>query len=345
MKEELNWRIILQLISKMNLEKILKKTIVRKLPTHEVLSQVKNGNKFIIVQEDFDNSLVPLGYTLINMKYKGDSFRALIPQSLLFYMANPGEGDSGKALDDIADFYGETENYEEDAIREGSTSVQETNWATLARSSYDSYLINQLVKHKNGEGDRNGEPIPEFNCSVLNQLDLNDEYVAQRVRAMAAVALGKTTEEVREYDIGDLLKHVTLPISGQEQQISPDEFKKITKKRLVRHWDAHTKIMRCLADSHYDLKPEYQNDSEWDYDLRTLNKRKKNITITQFDSKIAELESDILRYRQGKHGRVGRHDQNLIRQYVNLAHIAKENPRAQLDIQPPKELKGEIDNK
>ena len=101
----------------MNLEhKIRKITVIRRLPSNEVLDQVSKGNKFIIVNEDFDPNLVPQGYTLINMKYKNESFRTLVPQSLLFFMANPGEGDSDQALEQIADFYGEAEDYEDELI-------------------------------------------------------------------------------------------------------------------------------------------------------------------------------------------------------------------------------------
>src|SRR5207249_8723320 len=49
--------------------------------------------KFIIVENEFDKTLVPKGYTLIDMRHKGDSFKTLVPQNLIFYMANPGEGD------------------------------------------------------------------------------------------------------------------------------------------------------------------------------------------------------------------------------------------------------------
>ena len=70
-----------------------KKIVVRRYPSAEALAQVERGNKFIVVQDDFDSSFVPQGYTLIDMKHKGSSFKTLIPQSLLFYMANPGEGE------------------------------------------------------------------------------------------------------------------------------------------------------------------------------------------------------------------------------------------------------------
>ena len=130
-----------------------KKVVVRRYPSIEALAQVEKGNKFIVVQDDFDPSFVPQGYTLIDMKHKSNSFRTLVPQSLLFYMANPGEGEPEGALEEIADFYGETKDFEDDLIENGSTSVQEANWANLARGSYQTYLINRLVKHRKGEKD------------------------------------------------------------------------------------------------------------------------------------------------------------------------------------------------
>ena len=314
----------------MNLEQKVRKTvIVRRTPSAEVLEQVTRGNKFVIVEEEFDQNFVPQGYTLIDMKYKDDSFKALVPQSLLFYMANPGEGDLEDALDQISDFYGEAEDYEDDMIENGATSVQEANWATLARSAYGTYLINKLVTTK---GDDDG--APDFDDETLKQLDLDDKYVAERVKAIAALTLGKNVGELKKYGIDSVLEHYGVKID-ETSEIKNDEFYRITKKRFVNHWDKNTKTMRCLADSHYDLRPEFINDNEWDYDLRTMNKTRK--VVSGFNAKIAEIEDEIEKYRKEKHGEVGRHDKNLLRQYANLAYIAKENPKAQLDVMPPAE--------
>ena len=309
----------------MNLEQKVRKTvIVRRTPSAEVLEQVTRGNKFVIVEEEFDQNFVPQGYTLIDMKYKDDSFKALVPQSLLFYMANPGEGDLEDALDQISDFYGEAEDYEDDMIENGATSVQEANWATLARSAYGTYLINKLVTTK---GDDDG--APDFDDETLKQLDLDDKYVAERVKAIAALSLGKNQEEIKKYGIDSVLKHVTIR-DNKTEKLTRAEFDKIT----------------CWAGSHYEIKEEYKGDNDGiEYQIDRLHSRghKEGIKIIKkrdiqvLDSKIVELEDEIEKYRKEKHGEVGRHDKNLLRQYANLAYIAKENPKAQLDVMPPAE--------
>ena len=314
----------------MNLEdKIKQKIVMRRTPSAEVLEQVTRGNKFVIVEEEFDQNFVPQGYTLIDMKYKDDSFKALVPQSLLFYMANPGEGDLEDALDQISDFYGEAEDYEDDMIENGATSVQEANWATLARSAYGTYLINKLVKNKRGKKDENGEPIPEYDEKRLEELDLDDKYVAERVKAIAALSLGKNQEEIKKYGIDSVLKHVTIR-DNKTEKLTRAEFDKIT----------------CWAGSHYEIKEEYKGDNDGiEYQIDRLHSRghKEGIKIIKkrdiqvLDSKIVELEDEIEKYRKEKHGEVGRHDRNLLRQYANLAYIAKENPKAQLDVMPPAE--------
>lgn len=302
-----------------------RKVVVRRYPSTEALAQVERGNKFIVVQEDFDPSFVPQGYTLIDMKHKGNSFKTLVPQSLLFYMANPGEGKPEGALEEIADFYGETEDFEDEQIEDGNTSVQEANWATLARNSYETYLTNILVKHRKGERDSEGEPVPEFNPEVLARLDLNDPYVAQRARAIAAVALGKNADEVKQYDVGELLKHITIRQKGKAE--------KLTKKELER--------VACYCGSHYELRPEFRNDSEYEYDVSgyggTKTPLKKDIAV--FDAKIGALEAEIIEHRKQKHnGEIGRHEPALMRQYVNLAYIMRENPCAKIDIMPPEKI-------
>lgn len=292
-----------------------RKVVVRRYPSAEALAQVERGNKFIVVQDDFDQSFVPQGYTLIDMKHKNSSFKTLVPQSLLFYMANPGEGEPEGALEEIANFYGETKDFEDDLIENGDTSVQEANWANLARGSYHTYLINRLVKHRKGERDGEGEPVPEFNPEVLTQLDLNDSYVSQRVKAIAALALEKTADQIKAHEVKDVLKHVTF--NYQER---------VKRKELTE--------VKCWAGSHYEIKHEY----------RTVDRiEERQQTYSALNTQIGELESQIDTYRKQRHnGQVGRHDSALIRQYVNLAHIISENPRAQLDIMPPiKEVKNE----
>ncbi len=254
----------------------------------------------------------------------------LVPQGLLFFMANPGDGDVDEALDNIADFYGEAEEFEDDLIKEGQTSVQEADWATTARQAYKTYLLNKLVKNK---GDEKGNP--EIDEEVIESLDLNDDYVGQRIRAIAALTLGKSGKELKECDISDLLKFKDAYLTGRVETITNEEFRKVTKMRFVPHYDSHTKNMRCLGDSHYYLLPEFENNSDWDYDLRDMTKTRKEQPVV-LEKKIKELENEIATYRKQKHGETGRHDEALLREYINLKYVAKENPRAQLDVMPAK---------
>ncbi len=306
-----------------------KRVVVRRVPNEDIREQIERGNKFIIVQDDFDFDSIPEGYTLIDMRHRGEPFRTLIPQSLLFYMANPGEGNPNNALDEIADFYGEAEDFEDDLIEEGRTNVQEANWATLARGSYGTYLVNRLVKHKKGARDEEGEPVPEFNSSVISELHLGRDYVQQRIKAIAALALGKTADQVNVHEIRDVIKHITVR-ERRTEQLTREEFDKIT----------------CWAGSHYEIKPEYQNTKD-NYDIDRVHSRSHKVgtkiipaeRALVLDSKITELENEIEEFRR-RSGAVGRHDRALIRQYINLAYIASENPRAQLDIQPPENRGG-----
>jgi len=170
------------------------------------------GRKFVVVDDDFDQTYIPKGFTLIDMRYRGDSFRTLVPHNLLFYLGNPGEGDGDNALDEIADFYSDAEDFEDDQIADGATSVQETNWAMMARNSYRTYLVNRLTRHqKLGLArDSEGEPIPEFDPEELRRLDLDDPYVAERVRAISALVLGKRNEE-------ELKKRLSIPVFHDDQ--------------------------------------------------------------------------------------------------------------------------------
>jgi len=167
----------------------------------------------------------------------------------------------------------------------------------------------------------------------LHQLDLDDSYVTQRIKAIAALALEKTAEQINTHDVRDVLKHVTIRAQRIEK-LSRKEFEEVT----------------CWAGSHYEIKPEYKGRGDVDYDI-TYRHDKSHMAGTKtvkeekyavLDSSIGEMEMDIIKYRKQKHsGNVGRHDVALIRQYVNLAHIIPENPRAQLDISPPEKTSEE----
>lgn len=314
----------------MNLEqKVRQKVIVRKATSNEVVTQIRDGSKFIIVDDSFHQSQIPRGFTLINVRYREDSFKTLVPQATLFFVAEPGENDPGEALDEVADFYRDIKFFEDDMIERGDTSVQGANWASTARESYRTYLINVLVKGNEDDND------PEFDKETLKRLDLDDPFVRDRVKVMAGLILGKSKDEISTYDVKDVLRHYSKSdsvIKGETLDITNEEFRKITKMRYVPRHDAHTKNMRCLGDSHYYLLPEYENNKDWDYDLRTMTKTAKR---HDWEANIAQIEEDIMKYRENKNGKeAGRHDMALIRMYANIAHIAKDNPRAQLDVMP-----------
>jgi hypothetical protein len=155
------------------------KFVFKRTPSAEVMAEVEKGNKFIVLDGDIDD--IPDGYMLINLPFKGQSYRTLIPQTLMFYFANPGEGDVDDALEEISDFYGCVEDEEDESIGNGDTSVQETDWATISKNRYTIYLINKLCRHRKGEYD-DGEPIPEFDDDTLDSLSLRDDFVEQRRR-------------------------------------------------------------------------------------------------------------------------------------------------------------------
>ena len=137
-----------------------KKFILNRPISEDVSKDIAQGKKFIIVDKDLD--YIPLGYMLVDMKYKEDSFKVLIPQSLLYFLANPGEGDVDNALDEIADFYENVQDYEDALLEENESSVQGTNWAVTARSAYSTYLINKLTKHNGYDMDK-----PEWDSETL----------------------------------------------------------------------------------------------------------------------------------------------------------------------------------
>ena len=303
----------------MTLDKKLReqrKVVIRRTPPENVMEQVGQGKRFIVVGNDFSHEHIPFGYMLIDMKYRNESFKTLVPQNLLFFLANPGEGDVDDALDEIADFYDNVRDFEDDLLEENGDSVQGTNWAVTARSAYCTYLINKLTKSNEDDSD-----IPEWNEETLNSLCLDDDYIEKRVKAMAAVCLEKTAEQVRNYGLGDVLKHITVN-ERKVEQLTREEFDRVA----------------CYAGSHYEIKEEFRNNPNVEYRIERHNQAGTKITkkrdVPVLDARIDDLEREIEQRRLENKGDVGRHDKMLTRMYANLRYIAKENSGKQLEIMP-----------
>lgn len=272
---------------------------------------VKQGRKFIPVGEDFPEDNIPEEYTLARVRYDGETFSALVPKQTFFYMANPGEGgDAHGALDEIADLYGEIEDFEKELMGRSGTSLQEADWAMMSRDSYATYLVNILTNDGSG-----------FDPAALDDIGLNDPYVEKRAKTVAAMALGKTVDDVKQNrDIADLLIHRTPVVRFEEG--------------LEAYQKGHK--IRCWAGSHWEVKWEYRTH----YRKALVRKPADEFRI---EGSIGKVEQEM-HARLRERGKFGRHTPALLRQYVNLAYIARENPNAQLDIVPPKRTGDEKDD-
>lgn len=143
----------------------------------------------------------------------------------------------------------------------------------------------------------------DFDKNTMEEICANDSYVDDRCRAIASLVLDKKANEITKSSLVDLLVHKTS-IEWQEPGTEEER-------------------LRCDCGSHYEY--------------RTVVKRvmkTKTETSESISGEVSRFESEIENYVENKKGQ-GRHDPALIRQYINLAYIAKENPAAQLEITPP----------
>ncbi len=309
---------------------------VRRTPSSEISDLVAQGKKFIPVEQDFDKRYVPDGYSKLNVTYKGERFIALVPQHVVAIIANEGEGDDNNALDELADFYDEIRQFEDGLILTGATNTAAIDLFTTTVDNYNTHLENALaVPKKEGDGSVDLD-TPVFNRDLLAGLDVDDAFVEQRLKAMAAVMLGRDASELEAAELSDVLEHKTVRAAYSEK-MTIDELKEAT----------------CYAGSHYALKPEFAKGQRGytrgekdgvQYEInRTANQ--DHLTGEKFvdevkrpvlDTTVQKLQAEIEQHRRKKHGNVGRHDTQLLTKYANLAYIARERPMAQVDIQPAK---------
>lgn len=293
------------------LEENLQQKYVAQGP-EDVARFVGKKQKLVVLENALDE--IPFGYVQVTMMYKGERHIVLIPEKAKYFMANPGEdGDPVDALDELADFYEECKDFEGELLFKGEFSVTQTNVSMLARNSYGVWAINKLVKQKQG-----GEE-PEWNGEELERLGVNDKYIDERLRGIAAIMLGKDVKEVRAAGLEDVLVHKNVKGTFKEV-LTEKEFEEVT----------------CWAGSHYELKEKYKGKG-YEIEHRHDTGHKKGWKV--FDEKefvhlpaIEKLESEIQERQKQLGKEATRHDSALLRTYANLKYIAKEDPAKQLDV-------------
>ncbi len=242
----------------------------------------------IILKDPIENP--PKGYVQLVMSYKSERLVALIPEKIKYYMAGGMGGDSD-TLDEIAEFYSDCGEFEGELYFDNVLSAVQTEVSMTARNSYHVHLLNRLANDK-----------MQYSESEVERLCLKDKYVEDRVKAIAALQLGKGKDELRQAKLEDLLVDVTAKVPRE-----------ITESYQVE----------CDCGSHIEYRTKY---------------RKKTVEEDQtFTSspEIATLEGEIQTYRASKCAEMTEHDANLIKMYANLNYIASENPERQFDMVPP----------
>jgi len=308
----------------------------RRVARKELPFEVSAPVALILENEPIKNCVV------LSIEYRAKTVRMLVHQALLQYVKDAKEGeddpeDADDAMDVISEFDKCVKKYEMELMKNGKTCIQQAYFTTLARNAYAVYCINKLVKRN----DDNNEP--EFDKETIDSLDLNDDFVASKVKEMAALKLGKSCEKLIAYSPKKVLKYIG-PEQKNVEKITEQEFRKITYMKYQNYDFTNTKTMRCLGDSHYYLKPEFENNPDWDYDLRTMIKTRINDIDTReaavaLESKICEIDQEIEKYRLKKHkkenkNQIGPHDTQLRHMYSNIAHIYGENPNLAFDVNP-----------
>ena len=263
------------------------------IPSPEIELRIRQGKKFIFVDNDYDPEAVPDGFSLVEHAYRGNIFKAIIPHSVLYHMGNNGDN-SKNALRELSDFCKEGADYEE----KGKISAQGINWITRGKDSYVTHLTTILTSAKRA----NGKEEIVFNNEAVKHLMLDQPYIEQRLKAIAAIALGADVKEIQKIpDLSQIAIHVS-DIPHIEETVVPS-------------------FVRCECGSHIEVRQQY-----------VIKSVIKNSSLETIDLNMHKLEQEIYEYI-GKNGsKLDDEDHNLIRQRINLEYIAYKNPGAQLPI-------------
>lgn len=289
----------------------------------EAKQKVKEGKRFIPLKNGETYSHP--AYEKIVTNYGEEKFTVLVKREGLTCVLNPGDGrdlaDLEDILDEITGLYGEELEFEKECIRNAKTNLGEAFITGITRNAYPENILNGLTK----DGKN-------FDPDMIKELGFDDPYVENRIQTIASLALGKSKDEIKEtVDLSSMLLHV---------DVFDTKAKKLTKKELERI------TTYCSSSSHYRLKDEYANDSEWEYDIQDhyrfrssphsgTKKRKKPVKQQVFNPDIQKLENEIVERRKEKVGQPTPNYVGILREYINLKFIRAENPSAALPVIMP----------
>lgn len=358
-------------------QKLQRQYVVRR--QEDIANYVGRKQKLIVLEAPIEN--VPVGYTQIAMSYKSERHTFLIPKKAKYFMANPGEnGKPLDALDELADFYEECGDFEHELMIGGKFNTPQVNVSTLARNSYVTWAINQLVRQKGGS------ETPEWNEAEIERLGVDDSYIDSRLKGIAAAMLGKNAQQLKSAGLEEILEHSTLTVRDEYENVTKvirDEYEQRTRVVNRQGWermsDREFAEIACWDGSHYILKKEFVHDSaksgyvhgsaSWDkfsngpehrivstgvhghkegykqvnqpeitteivhhYETATEQVHHHETVDCTTLPKIEQMEQEIEERRKKKGLKQTRHDPALLRTYLNMKYIVKEDPSRQLDV-------------
>ncbi len=199
-----------------------RKTHYEGLPA-DVIEQIKQGKKFIPLDEDIDESLIPDGWIKSEVIVAGKKTAVIMPVRAYIYL-----GDKNNP-EELMGLYNEIKEYEKGIIENNSSEPGEAYFAEQVRQAYEVAKINELL---DGNGNLSEEIIDTY---------LRGENVAL-IKQLASKATGTPVEELEESKLEDVIEHVTpiIELGDDEQEAN------ISMKRKVK----------CYVGSHWEYKEE-----------------------------------------------------------------------------------------
>jgi len=301
-----------------------RRTRATAVPPAEVGELAEQGKKLIIVAKDFDDRYVPKGYTKLVLTTPVDQFIGLVPAVTVIHLDehNLSDYDIDNALDELSALYDEIEDANDVLGDDNRINCGGADLAVTVRRNYQTVCTNNALS-----GQDTHEPSEaEYRQSETGRLCLDHQYVEKRMRAIAALALGVGVDEIKERVLGDVLGFKEYE---DEEQITEDELRQITTAEHTTAEPRKAKHRRCTGASYFYLKPELRDRQDgWDYDLRTMKKKRTNIKGDAL-RKIGDLEAEIGQYqRERSPGEITPHDANKTRAVINMRYGSS------LDINP-----------
>lgn len=284
----------------------------------DIESAIGRGDTIIPLPEG--TKIMHPDYAVGESEVDGQIQRYLIRQRAAYAIQRDGSDDPDAGLEETTKAAIEhMEKVEAPKMDAGETDVHCSVLQDKIYGAHENYLVTKLVRGTGGNSDA------YFNEEAIEKLGFKEDYVHDRLEAIAKVTLGKENLPKGEASLINLVEHVDATTTVEE-----------------RLQGAAFEQCFCYAYSHWKIRDDYKPEEGEQLEASSssphvkegIRRRQRKIRLDTLNPDVRHMEDEIVEHLgDDAHPDV----RNLARTYINLRWILPEDKSKQLPTHPTRE--------